>query len=57
MIVEAGHFALALALALSLVQAVMPIWARALGRPGPAPGAPRRRRSAPSPACCSPSRR
>ena len=33
MIVETGHFALALALALSLVQAVMPVWAARSGDP------------------------
>ncbi|MDR7039444.1 cytochrome c-type biogenesis protein CcmF [Methylobacterium sp. BE186] len=33
MLVEVGHFALALALALSLVQAVMPIWAARTGDP------------------------
>ena len=33
MLVEVGHFALALALALSLVQAVMPIWATRSGDP------------------------
>ena len=33
MIVETGHFALALALAISLVQAVMPIWAARSGDP------------------------
>ncbi|KAB1072845.1 heme lyase CcmF/NrfE family subunit [Methylobacterium planeticum] len=33
MLVEVGHFALALALALSLVQAVMPIWAARSGDP------------------------
>ncbi|MFD0938051.1 heme lyase CcmF/NrfE family subunit, partial [Methylobacterium trifolii] len=33
MIVETGHFALALALALSLIQAVMPIWAARSGDP------------------------
>ncbi|HEV7439598.1 MAG TPA: heme lyase CcmF/NrfE family subunit [Methylobacterium sp.] len=33
MLVEVGHFALALALALSLVQAVMPLWAARSGDP------------------------
>src|SRR4051794_33031703 len=33
MIVETGHFALALALAISLVQVVMPIWAARSGDP------------------------
>ncbi|WP_336487277.1 heme lyase CcmF/NrfE family subunit [Methylobacterium nigriterrae] len=33
MLVEVGHFALALALALSLVQAVMPVWAARSGDP------------------------
>ena len=32
-LVETGHFALALALALSLVQAVMPAWAARAGEP------------------------
>ena len=33
MLIEVGHFALALALALSLVQAVMPVWAARSGDP------------------------
>ena len=33
MLVETGHFALALALALSLVQAVLPVWAARSGEP------------------------